>query len=81
MTDRCESHFLWLKMKEQSLKAWKNLHQLQNATECTLTALGHIYQRNWDKIERNDRAVALLRWTVFAVRPLTVSGNNRSCAD
>jgi hypothetical protein len=32
----------------------------------------HIYERNWNKIERSDRAVALLRWAAFALRPLTI---------
>ncbi|KAL2196937.1 prion-inhibition and propagation-domain-containing protein [Corynascus similis CBS 632.67] len=72
MTARCEGQFLWLKMQEQNLKAWKNLGQLQRALEGTPTELDHIYKRNWDRIERSDRAVALLRWAAFALRPLTV---------
>lgn len=73
MTDRCEGQFLWLRMQEQNLKAWRNLGQLQSALEGTPTGLDHVYKRNWDKIERSDRAVALLRWAAFALRPLTIS--------
>ncbi|KAK4105359.1 hypothetical protein N658DRAFT_503520 [Parathielavia hyrcaniae] len=72
MTNQCEGQFLWLKMQEQNLKAWKNLGQLQSALEGTPTGLDHIYERNWDKIKRSDRSVALLRWAAFALRPLTI---------
>jgi hypothetical protein len=46
MSDRCEGQFLWLKMQEQSLKAWKNLRQLQIALEDTPQTIDHMYERN-----------------------------------
>ncbi|KAM0271628.1 hypothetical protein ACHAQH_009035, partial [Verticillium albo-atrum] len=75
MTDRCEGQFLWLKMQEESLETDMNSRHLQRVLESTPTGLNHIYERNWAKIEnsaRRDRAVALLRWAAFALRPLTV---------
>ncbi|KAI6777808.1 uncharacterized protein J7T54_002844 [Emericellopsis cladophorae] len=76
MADRCEGQFLWLKMQEPSLKTWKNLGQLQKVLDSTPKGLDRVYQRNWEKITRSDqgdRAVALLRWSAFALRPLTIS--------
>ncbi|ROT37132.1 hypothetical protein SODALDRAFT_279597 [Sodiomyces alkalinus F11] len=75
MADRCKGQFLWLKMQEPTLKTWKNLGQLQRTLDGTPTGLDRIYERNWEKITRSDqreRAVALLRWSAFALRPLTI---------
>ncbi|KAL2192536.1 ankyrin-1 [Corynascus similis CBS 632.67] len=72
MVARCEGQFLWLKMQEQNLKAWENLRQFERALEGTPTELDHIYERSWDRIERSDRAITLLRWVAFSLRPLTI---------
>jgi hypothetical protein len=44
----------------------------------TPNGLHHIYERNWTEIVRlsegdRERAISLLRWTTFALRPLTIS--------
>ncbi|KAK4173963.1 hypothetical protein QBC36DRAFT_313395 [Triangularia setosa] len=75
MSDRCEGQFLWLKMQEENLETDMNPRHLQRLLEGTPKGLGQTYERNWSKIEnttRSQRAVALLSWAVFAMRPLTV---------
>jgi hypothetical protein len=77
MTNRCQGQFLWLKMQEESLRRGMNKKQLQSAIENTPTGLDHLYDRNWTRITwlrewEKHRAFALLRWTAFALRPLTV---------
>ncbi|KAF9763038.1 hypothetical protein IL306_003257, partial [Fusarium sp. DS 682] len=77
MTDRCQGQFLWLKIQEDSLRAGMNKKQLQHAIEDTPTGLNDLYDRNWTRITQlkeweKNRAFALLRWTAFALRPLTV---------
>ncbi|CAG8069864.1 unnamed protein product [Penicillium nalgiovense] len=77
LADRCNGQFLWIKMQEASLRSGKNQKQLEQAINSTPTGLEHIYERNWIKIsqlpeEDRDRAFSLLRWTTFAVRPLTI---------
>ncbi|EXL60700.1 hypothetical protein FOCG_03523 [Fusarium oxysporum f. sp. radicis-lycopersici 26381] len=78
MTDRCQGQFLWLKFQEESLRAGMNKKQLQHAIEDTPTGLNDLYDRNWARITQlkeweKKRAFALLRWTAFALRPLTIS--------
>ncbi|RYP08950.1 hypothetical protein DL764_001561 [Monosporascus ibericus] len=77
MADRCEGQFLWLRMQEEYLRKGMNKKQLQDTIAKTPTGLEHIYNRNWEKIaglEEDDktRAISLLRWAAFALRPLTV---------
>ncbi|KAH7207392.1 hypothetical protein DER44DRAFT_615563, partial [Fusarium oxysporum] len=77
MTDRCQGQFLWLKFQEDSLRAGMNKKQLQHAIEDTPTGLNDLYDHNWTRITQlkeweKKRAFALLRWTAFALRPLTV---------
>ncbi|KFA79117.1 hypothetical protein S40288_09964 [Stachybotrys chartarum IBT 40288] len=54
-----------------------NKKQLEQAVNTTPTSLDHVYKRIWDRIARSeqdrDQAFALLRWAVFALRPLTIS--------
>ncbi|EXK49790.1 hypothetical protein FOMG_02270 [Fusarium oxysporum f. sp. melonis 26406] len=77
MTNRCQGQFLWLRMQEESLRRGMNKKQLQSAIENTPTGLDHLYDRDWTRITRlreweKHRAFALLRWTAFALRPLTI---------
>ncbi|KAI8710938.1 hypothetical protein NCS52_01522700 [Fusarium sp. LHS14.1] len=77
MTNRCQGQFLWLKMQEKSLGGWMNKKQLQHAIANTPTGLDNLYDDNWTRITQlgewqMHRAVALLRWTAFALRPLTI---------
>lgn len=77
MAAGCNGQFLWLKMQEDSLRSWKNQKQLEDAIDKTPAGLEHLYERNWMKMARfpereRARAFALLRWTAFAFRPLTI---------
>ncbi len=75
MTNRCEGQFVWLQMQEQCLEADMNARHLQRVLESTPAELGYVYKRTWERILRNQRsqrALALLRWTAFALRPLSV---------
>lgn len=76
MAQRCEGQFLWLKLQGDGLRRAMNKEQLQNAVDETPVGLDRVYAKNWDKIMAlpggsRDRAIALLRWAAFAVRPLT----------
>ncbi|KAH7124619.1 prion-inhibition and propagation-domain-containing protein [Dactylonectria macrodidyma] len=77
MADRCEGQFLWLKMQENHLRRGKTKKQLEDAIAKTPVGLERLYDRNWEKIagleeEDKTRAISLLRWAAFALRPLTV---------
>jgi ankyrin repeat protein len=77
MAERCHGQFLWLKMQEGSLRSWQNTKQLKDAIDASPTWLEHIYERNKLQISRlperkRSRALSLLRWAAFALRPLTV---------
>ncbi|RFU75207.1 ankyrin repeat domain-containing 52 [Trichoderma arundinaceum] len=78
MAERCGGQFLWLKLQEDSLRSWKNQKQLQDAIEKAPSGLDSLYDRNWVRLSRlpeeeRDRAFLLLRWSTFAMRPLTVA--------
>lgn len=54
-----------------------NKKRLQDAIANTPTGLAHLYDRNWTRVTQlgeweRHRVYALLRWTAFALRPLTV---------
>ncbi|EHK47127.1 hypothetical protein TRIATDRAFT_217580 [Trichoderma atroviride IMI 206040] len=78
MATQCAGQFLWLKLQENSLRAWKNLKQLQDTIDKTPSGLEGLYQRNWARMaqlpeEERHRAFTLLRWVTFAAKPLTVA--------
>ncbi|KAI0450083.1 prion-inhibition and propagation-domain-containing protein [Xylaria acuta] len=55
----------------------KNLKQLQRTIDEAPNKLDHIYDRNWERIQHLEnssrrRALSILRWATFALRPLTV---------
>ncbi|CAG8940955.1 unnamed protein product [Penicillium salamii] len=77
MASGCNGQFLWLKMQQDSLRSWKNQKQLEDTIDKTPAGLEYLYERNWRMMSRfpkreRARAFALLRWTAFAFRPLTV---------
>lgn len=77
MVDRCNGQFLWLKLQGDELRSWMNKKKLEDMIDNTPSGLDRLYERNMDKIleqperERN-RALRLLRWTAFALEPLSV---------
>jgi ankyrin repeat protein len=77
MVGRCEGMFLWVKMLEEHLRSGKNKKQLEETIDQAPTALDHLYDRNWMKIfhlpdKDKLRALSILRWAAFALRPLTI---------
>ena len=77
MAQKSEGMFLWVKLQERSLRNSKNGVQLQKIVNDMPIGLTDAYQRDWERISQLPtrdmyRALAILRWTVFAVRPLTV---------
>ncbi|KAJ5994204.1 hypothetical protein N7451_009928, partial [Penicillium sp. IBT 35674x] len=78
LSDRCNGQFLWVKMQEDCLRSGKSQKKIEQAINSTPTGLEHTYERNWQKIsqqpeEDRDRTISILRWTAFALRPLTVN--------
>ncbi|KAJ6083040.1 hypothetical protein N7467_007175 [Penicillium canescens] len=52
--------------------------ELEQVITSTPIGMEHIYERNWMRIaklpeEDRNRAISLLRWTAFSLRPLTVN--------
>uniref|UniRef100_A0A8H7K4T2 Prion-inhibition and propagation HeLo domain-containing protein n=1 Tax=Bionectria ochroleuca TaxID=29856 RepID=A0A8H7K4T2_BIOOC len=77
MAARCDGQFLWLKLQESSLRKGLNKKQLQNVIQNTPPGLEYIYDKNWHRItslqpDDQNRAICILQWLVFALRPLTV---------
>jgi ankyrin repeat protein len=78
MSERCNGQFLWLKLQEDHLRGWKNKKQLEDVINRTPSGLESLYDRNWSQIlhfpeSRRDRAISLLRWAAFSLRPLTIA--------
>lgn len=76
IVDRCDSMFLRIRLLEDDIRGGKNQRQLERIVDQAPTELSNLYDRNWARImERgNDRAraVAILRWVVFGLRPITI---------
>ncbi|VUC27307.1 unnamed protein product [Clonostachys rosea] len=77
MAAKCEGQFLWVKMQAPSLRKGMNKLKLQQTVAQTPAGLSKIYERNWNAIltdpsRSKERAISLLRWAAFALRPLTV---------
>ncbi|KAJ6160634.1 hypothetical protein N7470_004030 [Penicillium chermesinum] len=78
LADRCNGQFLWVKMQEDFLRSGKSQKKIEQAINSTPIGLEQTYERNWMKLSRlpsedRDRAISVLRWTAFALRPLTVN--------
>ncbi|RYP26210.1 hypothetical protein DL768_011775 [Monosporascus sp. mg162] len=94
IADRCEGMFLWVKVLENQLRGGKNRKQLEDIVDHTPTELNRLYDRNWAQISSlpdgdRTRAFSILRWTAFALRPLTIAElaeallvvDDNTCAD
>ncbi|KAF4447059.1 ankyrin repeat domain-containing protein 52 [Fusarium austroafricanum] len=78
LSRRCEGSFLWLKMLDANLKVGKSIEELDRDLMSTPSGLRDLYDEYWARIARlaepqKGRAFALLLWTTFALRPLTIS--------
>lgn len=74
---KCEGMFLWVKLVHARLSPGKNAKQLREVVRVTPPGLDQAYERDLKKIEEleaeeKERAIEILRWLLFAERPLTV---------
>lgn len=74
---KCDGMFLWIKLMHVRLTPGKNAKQLRDIVRATPHGLDKAYERDLKRItnldsDERERAVAILRWTLFAERPLTV---------
>lgn len=77
LAECCNGQFLWVQMQESQLRDWKSPKQLEKAINSTPPGLDKTYDREWMGIshlseDNRERAIALLRWAAFALRPLSV---------
>ncbi|KAG9506380.1 hypothetical protein J7337_003363 [Fusarium musae] len=77
MKTRSEGQFQWVKLQEGSLRKGRSRKQLEREIDETPSGLDSLYDREWNRINSlgeldKDRALSLLRWTAFAMTPLTV---------
>lgn len=77
MKERSEGQFQWVKLQEGSLRKGRSRKQLEREIDETPSGLDSLYDREWNRINAmgetdKGRALSLLRWTAFALRPLTV---------
>lgn len=77
LSTRCEGMFLWLRLAGERLKPGMSNSQLTRTLESMPTGLDQAYSRDLAKLSRlgkADRMVGkdILRWLLFATRPLTV---------
>lgn len=75
--DRCQGQFQWIKLQEGSLRKGRSKRQLEREIDETPSGLDGLYDREWSRIitmgaTDRDRALCLLRWAAFSIRPLTV---------
>lgn len=77
IAERCEGMFLWIKLQQDKLRGGKSKRKLRDIVQAMPQGLLRAYNRSWDNIQSLDdedrqRAISILRWLVFAYRPLTV---------
>jgi hypothetical protein len=77
MAASCDGMFLWVRLQQRRLRAERNRRQLQGVVRETPPGLDRLYDTSRAeslRLERADvcRTLAMLRWTMFALRPLTV---------
>jgi ankyrin repeat protein len=78
LAERCEGMFLWIHLQQPQLRDTKSKTTLERIVENMPLGLIETYRKKWEAIKRQpaddqDRAFAILRWTTFALRPLSIS--------
>lgn len=76
-TEKAQGMFLWIKLLQNRLSGTRSSFDLRRIIEDTPSGLEQAYERDLlriAKLEPDDRnrAVAILRWTIYAKRALTV---------
>lgn len=77
---RCNGQFLWVTLQQESLRrnSWRSEKEIEQTINSTPREIENLYLQSWIKIQDlpgrdRDRALSLLRWTAFSLRPLTVN--------
>ena len=78
LTQKCEGMFLWIKLQQLQQSRGKNMKRLERIVQDMPQGLTETYRKNWETIRHRStedqiRALTVLRWTKFALRPLTIS--------
>jgi ankyrin repeat protein len=78
LAEKCDGMFLWIKLQQNQIRKGQNARDLQDTIKNMPVGLDRTYERNWKYIQSRlpkdqDRALTILRWTIFAFRPLTVA--------
>ena len=75
-SQRSQGMFLWVRLLGAQLKLGKNAKQLRKMVQQMPDGLEDAYNRDLQHIlslkEEKNRALSILRWALFALRPLTV---------
>ncbi|KAK3291787.1 ankyrin repeat and SOCS box protein 7 [Chaetomium fimeti] len=74
---RSEGMFLWIKLLEREITPGRNVKELVKAVSEMPSGISEAYSRELEKIvqlppDEKEKAVMILRWTLFAIRPLQV---------
>ena len=77
IAERSQGMFLWIRLLGGCLTYGKTPMQLQRVVSTMPAGLDRFYDRDVERIgnlgpEEKCRAIAILRWTILAARPLTV---------
>ncbi|KAF9882597.1 hypothetical protein FE257_006096 [Aspergillus nanangensis] len=78
IADKSDGMFLLIRLQSDGLRPLKTKGQLQRVVNEMPGDLIHVYERNWEEINRaapseRQRVTAVLRWITFARRPLTLA--------
>ena len=78
MARKCEGMFLWVELQGRQLSGGKSKKKLQQIVKAMPKELESVYRKSWETIlnqpsDEKSRALNILRWAMFAARPLTVS--------
>lgn len=76
-TKKADGMFLWVQLMSFKIKPTTTLKGLDKIVSATPKGLEETYQRDLDRVwnldeDERDRALMILRWVLFAERPLTV---------
>ena len=74
---RSEGMFLWIKLLEKEISSGQNEKQLTRTVKDMPSGISEAYSRELEKISKlpkddREQALMILRWTLFAIRPLKV---------
>ena len=77
LAEKADGMFLWIKLQQSQLRGSQNRKTVQRIVEGMPLGLDQTYERNWKNIQElpepdRNRALDILRWLTFGIRPLTV---------